>query len=281
MIKLKYAVYLILVLAGSLSTMCWSAEGWLILSKDGRQTLVYAKPTGFQPVVGLGNISVYSNEEKMIGILTRDSRLHASKLLLIDKDSRQVLTTLGLYVFPATQLIGPTEDLRIIDGYAYFVSVRLDSEAHFIGENSLGSYFDLSRIELAPGSGKVESYPMPREITNPRLTEAGGHLVIYADRGEQLWTFSNSAKAVVVIAGNLHVDLDKLRAFGTPDPSDKHAADAIPGTVTRMPDDSEVFVDQSNVIRRSSKSGVQETLWKLNDLSPGVTPSMTRVIELK
>jgi hypothetical protein len=84
MIKLKYAVYLTLVLAGSLSTMCWSAEGWLILSKGGRQTLVYAKPTGFQPVVGLGNISVYSNEEKMIGILTRDSRLHASKLLLID-----------------------------------------------------------------------------------------------------------------------------------------------------------------------------------------------------
>jgi hypothetical protein len=277
--NIKASVFLIVALAAaSVSNSCWSAEGWLLLSKDGRQSLVYAKPNGFQLVVELGNISVYANEEKTLGILTRDTGLRAGKLLLIDKELRQVQTTWPVYVYPISQLIGSTEDLRLIDGYAYFVSVRLDSEGHFTSPNTRGGYFDLSRVSIA--SGDVESYPMPREITNPRLTDADGHLIIYADRGEQMWTFSDAKKLVESIAGNIHVNFAKLRDFGNANPADKFAADAIPGTVTALPDESEVFVDRSNVIRRSYKTGVQETLWKLNELSPGVTPAMTRVIEL-
>lgn len=277
--NIKASVFFFVALAAvSASDSCWSAEGWLLLSKDGRQSLVYAKPNGFQPVVRLGSISVYANQEKTLGILTRDMGLRTGKLLLIDKELRQVQTTWPVYVYPATQLIGATEDLQLIDGFAYFVSVRLDSEGHFTTANTRGGYFDLSRVSIT--SGDVESYPMPREITNPRLTDADGHLIIYADQGEQLWTFSDAKKVVEPIAGNIQVDLAKLREFGNVNPSDKFAADAIPGTATALPDESEVFVDRSNVIRRSYKSGVQETLWKLNELSPGVTPSMTRVIEL-
>jgi len=269
---------LVIGLIASLSASAHEAEGWLLVSKDGRQSLVYGSSTGFQQVALLGNVTIYDNAGPKIGVLSRDNGLRGGNLLIVDKQSHRIESSWPVYQFPATQLLGPTEDLLLTDSHAYFVSVRLDPEGNPLEPNALGGFFDLVRIDLQMGDTSM--YTLPREMTNPRVTGVGGRLALFSGKNPVAWTFDDATQSVKLLGGRARMNVAKLIDDGVPDPSDKLVAGAIPGTLATLPDESRVFVDSGGVIHRVNKDGKAESLWNLSTLLPGTTPSLTRIIEL-
>lgn len=277
---MKLHIVAVLALAAAIPPVSHAAEGWLLVSKDGRQSLVYASTAGFHPIASLGHITIYDNAGPKIALLTRDNALRGGSLQIVDKRMRRVELTWPVYVFPASQLLGPSEDLLLLEEYAYFVSVRFDSTGQPIGPNSLGGYFDLTRVSLKIGD--VESFPMPREITNPRLTGIGDRPIIYSSNGKYTWSFEEETHSVALIAGKYRANLAaRQRDDGIPDPGDELTSGAIPGTLASLADGSRVFVDQAAVVHKIAKDGKAETLWNLATQLPGITPSLVRIIELQ
>lgn len=261
------------------SVPCLSAEGWLLVGKDGRQSLVYATRAGIQQVATLGNSTVYDNTGDKIAIVTRDYATKSGKLLVVDKATRTTELTWPLYSVPSTQLLGPSEDLALVGESAYFVAVRVDFNGQPLEPNELGGSFDLNKVSLR--TGDVAIVPLPREMTNPRATTVDGELILYSGGGSVTWTLDEAANTVQPVAGKPRAAvISRIHRDGMPDPSSKLAKKAMPGTFDSLADGSQVFVDMSGAVQKVSKDGSAETLWNLSVMLPGTTPQQTRVIEL-
>jgi hypothetical protein len=259
---------------------CFGAEGWLLIGKDGRQSLVYGTDAGFQAIASLGNVTLYNNADNFIGLVTRDYITRAGKLLVVNKKTKTVEISWPVYTVPSSQLLGPSGDLLLLDEFAYFVSVRVDSEGQLLEPNPRGGLFDLTKISIK--SGDVEMYPLPRELTSPRVSGLDGTLVVYSENDALMWTLDETEKSVQPIAGKLRSKvLNLVRSDGRPDPSDNVAMQAMPGTLSSAHDGSQVFVDTSGVVQKVSRTGETKALWNLSNIFPGFTPQQTRFIELQ
>ena len=85
--KSPFAVVLVfagIVLAGTAAPL-HASEGWLLIDKSGRDSLVYATGSGMQTVAELGDLTIYANPAGRLGIITRDKRQESGQLLVVDK----------------------------------------------------------------------------------------------------------------------------------------------------------------------------------------------------
>jgi hypothetical protein len=276
--KSPFAVVLVLsgiALAG-LAAPLRASEGWLLIDRSGRDALVYATGSGMQTVAELGDLTIYANAPDRIGIITRDKKAGTGQLLVVDKATRSVTSTWALDLYPGSQLLGPSEEMALVGDSAYFASVRYAENGVDFEPNAEGGYFDFNRMSLADGA--IDSFALPREFTNPRIAVAGTTVYLFPDNSSPAWKLDEANGRVVKSDENItnpHI----LKDAGA-GPL-QVAVGASPGTLSRLPDRSIVYVDsQSGAIESKSPTGRVRELWNPEKQVPGITRSGTRVIEI-
>lgn len=276
----KAILFLSALSAALVPHVCTAAEGYLLLTKTGRQSLVHVSDRGMQQIATLGQVTVYGSNAEKIGVLSRDNNTRAGTFLLVDKATRHVDASWPVYVFPASQLLGPSEDLVVTDEYAYFVSVRFDTEGLPMGPNTLGGGFDFNRLALR--DGVLDMVPLPREVTNPRLTEIDGEPIVYSSTTGLVWSFDPVEKSMHPATSKSQQLLGKAgRRDGMRDPSDPATARALPGTVSDTAARSRVFLDDKGVVQQASEDGKTVPLWDVATQVPGAVLQLTRVINVR
>ncbi len=253
-----------------------ASEGWLLVNKSGRDALVYATGTGMQTVAELGDLTIYANPPDRIGIITRDKKAGTGQLLVVDKATRAITKTWALDLYPGSQVRGPSEEMALVGGSAYFVSVRYASDGENFEPNAEGGYFDFNRMSLADGA--IDSFALPREFTNPRVAVVGTAVYLFPNNSSPAWKLDEANGRVMRSDENIpnpHI----LKDAGA-GPL-QVAVGAAPGTLSRLSDQSIVYVDaNSGAIESKSPSGHVRELWNPEKQVPGIARSATRVIEI-
>jgi hypothetical protein len=259
-----------------LATSWHASEGWRLINKSGRDELVYATAQGMQTVAELGDLTIYANPPDRIGIITRDKKAGTGQLLVIDKATRAVTSTWTMDLYPGSQILGPSEEMALVGNAAYFASVRYASNGVDFEPNAEGGYFDFNRMSLADGA--IDSFALPREFTNPRIVVIGTTVYLFPNNSSKAWKL-DEANGRVVKAQEDIVNPHILKDAGA-GPL-QVAVGAAPGTLSRLPDRSIVYVDaQSGAIESKSPSGHVRELWNPEKQVPGISRTGTRVIEV-
>ncbi len=259
-----------------LATSLHASEGWLLIDKSGRDELVYATAQGMQTVAELGDLTIYANPPDRIGIITRDKKAGTGQLLVIDKATRAVTSTWTMDLYPGSQILGPSEEMALVGNAAYFASVRYASNSVDFEPNAEGGYFDFNRMSLADGA--IDSFALSREFTNPRIVVIGTTVYLFPNNSSPAWKL-DEANGRVVKAQEDIVNPHILKDAGA-GPL-QVAVGAAPGTLSRLPDRSIVYVDaQSGAIESKSPSGHVRELWNPEKQVPGISRTGTRVIEV-
>ncbi len=259
-----------------LATSLHASEGWLLVNKSGRYELVYATAQGMQTVAELGDLTIYANPPDRIGIITRDKKAGTGQLLVVDKATRAVTSTWTLDLYPGSQILGPSEEMALVGNAAYFASVRYAPDGVDFEPNAAGGYFDFNRMSLADGA--IDSFALPREFTNPRIVVIGTTVYLFPNNSSPAWKL-DEANGRVVKAQEDIVNPHILKDAGA-GPL-QVAVGAAPGTLSRLPDRSIVYVDaQSGAIESKSPSGHVRELWNPEKQVPGISRTGTRVIEV-
>lgn len=259
-----------------LATSLHASEGWLLVDKSGRYELVYATANGLQTVAELGDLVIYASPPDRIGIITRDKKAQTGKLLVVDKATRAVTGEWTLDLYPGSQLLGPSEEMALVGDAAYFASVRYASNGVDFEPNTEGGFFDFNRMSLADGA--IDSFALPREFTNPRIVVVGATVYLFPNNSSPAWKLDEAHGRVVKANENItnpHI----LKDAGA-GPL-QVAVGAAPGTLSRLPDRSIVYVDaQSGAIESKSPGGRVRELWNPEKQVPGISRTGTRVIEV-
>lgn len=253
-----------------------SSEGWLLIDQKGRGSLVYATDAGLQTVAELGDLTIYANPPDKIGIITRDKKAGTGKLLVVDKATRAVTTTWPVDLYPASQLLGPSEEMALVGDSAYFASVRYANNGVDFEANTEGGYFDFNRMSLADGA--IDSFALPREFSNPRIAVIGTTVYLFPDNNSTAWKLDEANGRVV--QSNENITNPHILKDAGAGPL-QVAVGAATGTLSRMSDRSIVYVDaESGAIESKSASGHVRELWHPEKQVPGLSRSGTRVIEV-
>jgi hypothetical protein len=141
-------------------------------------------------------------------------------LLVFDKGFKKVVKRWPVAARPVSQLAGITEDIVLRPDVAFFAVVRFAADRNSIERNQLGGAFDLAAVALA--DGRLETWPLPKELTNPRVVQADG--VVYVMNGERgaVWSLDEGSHVVTPVEAG-RVAAMRLR----PSPQPPLNADAV------------------------------------------------------
>ena len=256
-------------------------EAWLLVSRNARHALFHATSSGIERVEPLGDLTIYTDTPDKIALLTRDKAAARGKLVIVDKTTKKVASNCPVYEYPASQLSGPSDDLVLIGNIAYFASVRYAVDGRSITPNSLGGTFDFTSVDSF--SCRIESLGLPKDAHNPRVVAENGHVIIHAGYRGLAWTFQPGSKEVEewssppeFTANVLNREVDAKIQL-----NNEHAASATLGGVLQLPDSSTVYIDSESgaVMKVSKGGGAPRKMWDLVASIPGLSPSVTRVID--
>lgn len=273
--KKQIAVLIGFSLAGSASVAS-AKEAWLLVSKDAHQVLVHATDAGFKTVQRLGDLTVYANANGKLAVLSRDKLARKGNLLVIDKKTRKVEVNWPVDAYPVGLLDGPSEEMILSDGAAYFASVRYASDGMSIDRNILGGTFDLNRVSLADGT--LKSFPIPEEVNYPKLVLANGVVMVRATTTAKVWAFDAARGELQEMSGMppSKGQVKSLADSGTP-----ANVRAYSGSMLALPNKAKVFVDKATgSVQKVSKGGTPEVLWDVRKEAPGASLSETRIIAM-
>jgi hypothetical protein len=90
------------------------------------------------------------------------------------------------------QMAGPTQDIVLVDGSAWFASVRAGAERRSIAQNMAQGQYDLNRLSLV--NGELEKFGLPPETGNPRVMQAGNQVYVHLGGGADV-VFDAGSKA--------------------------------------------------------------------------------------
>jgi hypothetical protein len=264
-------------LIASIASHSFGADAWLVIEGQGQTSLVHASEHRFEVIEAPGRVMVFANAGARVGAITYDHPTRLSHLLLVDEKTQKIEAIWPLAEFPASQLMGPSEDLVVQGDHAYFISVRYASDGSTIERNDLGGAFDLIRVSIK--NGKEEKISIPKESANPRLSTVGGTVVITETFSARAWGFDEKAKVLNALDDGDYRHFGNSRRGMVPgaSPTEFIADDSV----FELPDASAAYVDiKTNTVRLKSKNGEPQVLWDLNQEMPGSTPSIARVISI-
>jgi hypothetical protein len=273
--KRQIAVLVAFSLAGSAS-IASANEAWLLVSRDAHHVLVHATDAGFKTVQRLGDLTVYANANGKLAVLSRDKVAQKGSLLVIDKKTRKVEANWPVDAYPVSLLVGPSEEMILSDGAAYFASVRYASDGLSIDRNILGGTFDINRVSLADGT--LESFPIPEEVNYPKLVLADGVVMVRTTTTAKVWAFDAARGELQEMSGMppSKGQVETLADSGAP-----ANVSAYSGSVLTLPNQTKVFVDKATgSVQKVSKGGTPEVLWDVLKEVPGASPSVTRIIAM-
>jgi hypothetical protein len=158
--------------------------------------LVHATSIGKKVILQLGNVVSFGRDRNRLALLSLDDRKSA-ELVIFDQDYKKVLKRWPVAARPVSQLAGATEDIVLRPEVAFFAVVRFAADQNSLHRNELGGAFDLASVTLS--DGKLETWPLPRELSNPRLVQSGG--VVYVMNGERgaVWSLDETHHAVTLV----------------------------------------------------------------------------------
>jgi hypothetical protein len=167
-----------------------ASDEWRLEGHGNQDVLVHATSVGKKAILQLGDVLSFGKDRDRIALLSLDDRKSA-ELLVFDKGFKKVVKRWPLAARPVSQLAGTTEDIVLRPDVAYFVVVRFAADQNSIQRNELGGAFDLARVTL--DDGQLQTWPLPKEMSNPRMAQAGG--VVYVMNGERgaVWSFEEGA----------------------------------------------------------------------------------------
>jgi len=186
-----------LILAWQLATgpVC-AADEWRLEGHGDQDVLVHATSIGKKVLLQLGDVVSFGKDRDRIALLSLDDR-KSTELLIFDKSVKKVVKHWPVAARPVSQLAGTTEDIVLRPDAAFFAIVRFAADRNSIARNQLGGAFDLASVSLA--DGRLESWPLPKELTNPRMVQTEG--VVYVMNGERgaVWSLDEASHAVAPV----------------------------------------------------------------------------------
>jgi hypothetical protein len=186
-----------LMLAGLLAAgTAGAADEWRLEGHGDQDVLVHATSVGKKVILQLGDVVSFGKDRDRIGLLSLDDRKSA-ELLVIDKGFKRVVKHWPVAARPVSQLAGATEDIVMRPDAVYFAVVRFAADGNSLNRNSLGGAFDLASVTL--GDGQLRTWPLPKELANPRLVQADG--VVYVMNGERgaVWAFDEGTNQLTPV----------------------------------------------------------------------------------
>ena len=173
-----------------------AADEWRLEGHGDQDVLVHATSIGKKVILQLGDVQSFGKDRDRIALLSLDDR-KTTELLIFDKGFKKVVKRWPVAVRPVSQLAGITEDIVLRPDVAFFAVVRFAADQNSIQRNSLGGAFDLAGVSLS--DGRLESWPLPRELTNPRVVQADG--VVYVMNGERgaVWALDEASHTVAPV----------------------------------------------------------------------------------
>jgi hypothetical protein len=214
-------------IAAITSTLAWllaagaacAADEWRLEGHGDQDVLVHATSIGKKVILQLGDVQSFGKDRDRIALLSLDDHKN-TELLVFDKGFKKVVKRWPVAARPVSQLAGITEDIALRPDVAFFAVVRFANDQNSIRRNQLGGAFDLAGVALA--DGRLETWPLPKELTNPRVVQADG--VVYVMNGERgaVWSLDEASHVVTP------VEADRVAALRLkPSPQPPLNADAV------------------------------------------------------
>jgi hypothetical protein len=173
-----------------------AADEWRLEGHGDQDVLVHATSIGKKVILQLGDVQSFGKDRDRIALLSLDEHRN-TELLIFDKGFKKVVKRWPVAARPVSQLAGTTEDIVLRPDAAFFAVVRFAADRNSIQRNQLGGAFDLASVSLA--DGRLDSWPLPAELTNPRVVQADG--VVYVMNGERgaVWSFDQASHTVLPV----------------------------------------------------------------------------------
>lgn len=181
-----------------LSSACPAEDGWLLLNDSRQHVLFRAHGTEIKQVAVLGDRTIFGSSEDAVAIVSRSTADESGALWVFDKKTEQLQWKWSIAAHPSNQLSGPTNNVVIADGAAFFPAILQSADGNSVKTNELGGDFDLNIVELVNGSTK--RVPLPKECSNPRLLSLNNIVLVYSWNGTDLWAYdkrSNKLRRIV------------------------------------------------------------------------------------
>jgi hypothetical protein len=176
--------------------MAWGADEWRLEGHGDQDVLVHATSVGKKVILQLGDVVSFGQDRDRIALLSLDER-KSTELLIFDKRFKKIVKRWPVAARPVSQLAGTTEDIVLRPAVALFAVVRFAADQNSIHRNELGGSFDLASVAL--GDGKLETWPLPRELSNPRLVQADGRIYVMNGERGTAWSFDVDARTLTVL----------------------------------------------------------------------------------
>ena len=170
-------------------------QAWLLLPRAGHYELATTSAGAgrVETVLSLGQVAAYGQSAQALAFISPDPATRASRLDVLDKNTRRVVLTLPIDARLQAHMAGIIEDLVVSSRYVYFVSVRSNS-AHQMSLNSLGGRLDLNQIRLSDGA--IRTFPLPANCHTAHLVDYGGIPLVYAWNGTGVWKLDEESGAL-------------------------------------------------------------------------------------
>jgi hypothetical protein len=179
-----------------LSGVAFATDDWRLEGHGDRDVLVHVTDIGKKVILQLGDVVSFGRDHGRIALLSLDDR-KSTELLIFEKGYKKVVKRWPVAARPVSQLAGATEDIVLRPEIAFFAIVRFAADQNSIRRNDLGGAFDLASVTLS--DGRLDTWPLPKELTNPRLVQADG--VVYVMNGERgaVWSFDEGSHVLVPV----------------------------------------------------------------------------------
>lgn len=175
-------------------------EALLLIHENQHYAVIETDGTTSTEVVRLGDQVSYGESARAFAFASNTKSQGTTWLLdVLDKKTRQVVSSQPIQGDLLTQLSGPAKEVVLTDSAAYFITIRYAADRSSFIQNAKGGMFDFNVLRLS--DGHLQTFALPTDFVNPSVAELEGVPIVSSWEGHSVWKFNTAMNALEPILG--------------------------------------------------------------------------------